>query len=120
MFDHVGIKVKNITASAKFYAAILAPLGYVIDKSGTGFGPANAPGLWLYESDGTQCTGLHIAFRAANRAAVEHFYGAGLEVGGKDNGKPGIRADYDPAYYAAYLIDLDGNNIEAVCIGEGK
>lgn len=114
MFDHVGLRVKDARASTRFYTAVLEPLGLVPDASGTGFGPPGAPALWLY--DGAKGDrGVHLAFRAKDRASVDRFHAAGLAAGGKDNGKPGVRADYDPKYYAAFLVDPDGNNVEAVC-----
>ena len=91
----------------------LAPLGYVRDESGTGFGPQGQPALWLSKGTGGP---VHIAFRAADRQAVDRFYAAGLKAGGHDNGKPGLRADYSPDYYAAFLLDPDGNNVGAVCL----
>jgi catechol 2,3-dioxygenase-like lactoylglutathione lyase family enzyme len=118
MYDHVGLKVRNVAASVKFYSAALAALGHVKDESGTGFGPKGEPALWLYEG-GKNGPGTHVAFKAKSRAAVDKFHAAGLEAGleagGKDNGKPGVRKDYSPKYYAAFLIDPDGNNVEAVC-----
>ena len=114
MYDHIGLKVKDLEASKRFYKAALAGLGHVSDNSGAGFGPKDAPALWLYE--GKVVAGTHVAFSAGNRAAVDAFYKAGLKAGGKDNGKPGLRADYSPTYYAAFLIDPDGNNVEAVCM----
>jgi catechol 2,3-dioxygenase-like lactoylglutathione lyase family enzyme len=120
MFDHVGLQVKNIGASVRFYAAALAPLGYEVDSSGTGFGPKNAPALWLYESTSAKGSGSHIALHATSREAVNRFHREGLKVGGRDNGKPGLRTDYSPTYYAAFLLDPDGNNIEAVCLSEQK
>jgi predicted lactoylglutathione lyase len=113
MYDHIGLKVKDIGASTRFYEAALAPLGFVRD--GTGFGPKGAPALWLYEG-GNAKSGTHIAFTAKNRAAVDQFHAAGVGAGGKDNGAPGLRADYAPSYYAAFLVDPDGNNVEAVCM----
>ena len=113
MYDHIGLKVKDIDASTQFYEAALAPLGFVRD--GTGFGPKGAPALWLYE-DGNAKSGTHVAFAAKNRAAVDTFHAAGVKAGGKDNGAPGVRADYSPKYYAAFLVDPDGNNVEAVCM----
>jgi catechol 2,3-dioxygenase-like lactoylglutathione lyase family enzyme len=118
MYDHLGLKVKDIAASARFYAAVLAPLGAVAasqDDNGAGFGPPGAPALWLYRDN--QAAGrVHIAFRAGQRGAVDRFHSAGLAAGGRDNGKPGLRPDYSPTYYAAFLIDPDGNNVEAVCL----
>jgi catechol 2,3-dioxygenase-like lactoylglutathione lyase family enzyme len=113
MYDHIGLKVTDIDASARFYEAALAPLGFVRD--GTGFGPKGAPALWLYEG-GKRNAGMHVAFQAKDRASVDRFHEAGRKAGGKDNGAPGLRADYAPTYYAAFLIDPDGNNVEAVCM----
>jgi catechol 2,3-dioxygenase-like lactoylglutathione lyase family enzyme len=85
------------------------------DASGAGLGPKDAPVLWLSTAKQERKTGTHIAFRAADRASVDRFYAAGLKSGGKDNGRPGLRPDYGATYYAAFLIDPDGNNVEAVC-----
>ena len=118
MFDHIGIRVGNLDASARFYGAALAPLGYILcsrDEGGAGFGPDGAPALWLYAQQELKGGGAHLAFHAPDHAAISAFHRAGLEAGGKDNGKPGPRADYSPSYYAAFLIDPDGNNVEAVC-----
>jgi catechol 2,3-dioxygenase-like lactoylglutathione lyase family enzyme len=118
MYDHLGLKVGNLDASVKFYAEALAPLGYVLcsrDESGAGFGPKGAPALWLYLHKGAMGPGAHIAFKATDHAALQKFHAAGLKAGGKDNGAAGPRADYSPTYYAAFLIDPDGNNVEAVC-----
>jgi catechol 2,3-dioxygenase-like lactoylglutathione lyase family enzyme len=119
MYDHVGLKVKDIDASARFYEAALGGLGHVLcsrDASGAGLGPKGEPALWLYLARGAKGPGTHLAFRAGNRAAVDRFHASGLAAGGKDNGAPGVRADYGPKYYAAFLIDPDGNNVEAVCL----
>ena len=116
MFDHIGLRVKDSIASARFYKAVLAPLGYVPDSSGTGFGLRDAPALWLYQSTDAQGSGAHLAFQAKSRKAVDRFHREGLEAGGRDHGEPGVRADYSPNYYAAFLIDPDGNNVEAVCL----
>jgi catechol 2,3-dioxygenase-like lactoylglutathione lyase family enzyme len=115
MYDHIGLQVKDLAASGRFYAAVLAPLGLTADGSGSGFGPKGAPALWLYEG-GKGKSGTHVAFRAATRSAVDRFHAAGLKAGGRDNGEPGLRVDYSPNYYAAFLIDPDGNNVEAVCM----
>ncbi len=115
MLDHIGLRVKDPRASARFYSAVLEPLGFVADASGSGFGPPGAPGLWLHEA-AKAGPGVHVAFVAQDRAAVDRFHAAGLGAGGRDNGKPGLRADYSPTYYAAFLLDPDGNNVEAVCL----
>ena len=115
MYDHIGLRVKDLKAAVRFYKAALEPLGFVADDSGIGFGPPGAPALWLH-AGGQAGGGAHVAFRAADRKAVDRFHAAGLKAGGRDNGKPGLRADYSPTYYAAFLVDPDGNNVEAVCL----
>ena len=117
MFDHVGIRVKNLAASVEFYKSVLATLGHVpgyADDTTAGFGPPGSAALWLYAVPKAGERGVHIAFRAPDRAAVDRFYKAALKAGGKDNGPPGPRPDYSETYYAAFVIDLEGNNIEAV------
>lgn len=119
MFDHIGLHVKDLDASARFYAAILAPLGYVEcsrDKTSAGFGPKGAAAFWLYVSEKAPRSVVHVAFSAKNHDGVAKFYEQGLRAGGSDHGKPGIRADYAANYFAAFLLDPDGNNVEAVCM----
>jgi catechol 2,3-dioxygenase-like lactoylglutathione lyase family enzyme len=119
MYDHIGLKVGNLDASVRFYAAALAPLGYVLcsrDDSGAGFGPKGEPALWLYPHKGQTSAGAHVAFRAPDHAAIRKFHSEGIKAGGRDNGAAGPRADYSPSYFAAFLIDPDGNNVEAVCV----
>jgi len=118
MYDHIGLKVGNLDASVRFYAAALAPLGYVLcsrDDSGAGLGPKGEPALWLYPHKGPVGAGAHIAFHAPDHTAVRKFHAEGVKAGGRDHGEAGPRADYSPTYFAAFLIDPDGNNVEAVC-----
>jgi len=118
MYDHIGLKVKNLEASVRFYGRTLGALGHVLashDETSAGIGPPGAPALWLY-ADVRAAGSTHVALRAANRAAVDRFHSEGLAAGGRDNGRPGLRADYSPKYYAAFLLDPDGNNVEAVCL----
>ena len=115
MYDHIGLKVKDLDASVRFYQAALAPLGLVLcsrDESGAGLGPAGEPALWLYPDGGSHAA-AHVAFRARDREAVDRFHASGLEAGGRDNGAAGVRADYSPTYYAAFVIDPDGYRVEA-------
>ena len=117
MFDHLGLRVKDLEKSSKLYAAMLAPLGHVpgsADAMYAGFGPKGKPALWLHKAK--KAGGAHVALRALDKKAVDQFYEAGRKAGAKDNGKPGLRKDYAPNYYAAFLIDFDGNNVEAVCM----
>lgn len=121
MYDHIGLVSNRLDASIGFYQAVLASLGFELccrDASGAGFGPKDAPAFWLYAGNGV--SGAHIAFRATDHASVDAFYKAGLVAGGHDNGAPGLRPDYAPGYYAAFLLDPDGNNIEAVCLNQVK
>jgi catechol 2,3-dioxygenase-like lactoylglutathione lyase family enzyme len=120
MYDHIGLRVKDMDTSRRFYAAVLAPLGFVAGSAGegyAGFGPKDAPALWLHAHKGPAGSGAHVCFKSPSRGAVDRFHAEGLKAGGKDNGKPGLRPDYSPTYYAAFLVDPDGNNVEAVCYG---
>lgn len=118
MFDHLQITVKNFEKTKQFYVRALEPLGYGADFDDpkgkmAGFGPKGSIGLWI--SEGAPAGKVHIALRAKDRNAVKKFHAAALAAGGTDNGAPGVRADYSPTYYAAFVLDPDGNNIELVC-----
>src|SRR6185369_1223510 len=119
MFDHVGLRVKDLPAAARVYRAMLEPLGYVVcseDAASVGFGPKGAPALWLVRAaDAPQKgAGCHVALSAKSRKDVDAFHRAAIAAGLKDHGKPGVRADYSPKYYAAFVLDADGHNVEAV------
>ncbi|HYD07381.1 MAG TPA: VOC family protein [Reyranella sp.] len=121
MFDHVSIGVSDIKRAGKFYDAVLKPLDVTRLSDGDtslGYGEKST-GLWVLAVDKPvkpdMDSGLHFCFQAKSRAAVDAFYAAALKAGGKDNGKPGVRADYGPKYYAAFVVDPDGYRIEAYC-----
>jgi catechol 2,3-dioxygenase-like lactoylglutathione lyase family enzyme len=122
LVDHIQLVVRNLAASRRFYDAIFGVLDVPVVDGGEGFfwadefvvSTANSPAAL------GQLTGrIHLAFQAKDRATVEAFYKAGLANGGKDFGAPGIRP-YHPGYYAAFLLDPDGNNIEAVFHGDAN
>ena len=117
-FDHIGFTVSDIARSKAFYAGALAPLGMtlVMEPAGraAGFGKNRRPYFFL-EADRPAVTQVHIAFEAPDRATVDAFHAAALEAGGTDNGGPGVREIYHPHYYGAFVLDPDGNNVEAVC-----
>lgn len=121
MFDHVGLNVADYETSKTFFGRALAPLGYhvVMDFpqfGGVGFGTDDKPEFWISARD-PRGTGTHVAFQAADHATVDAFHAAAVDAGGSDNGAPGVREHYHPTYYAAFVLDPDGNNIEAVCQG---
>ncbi len=114
MFDHIGLRTTQMEKMTAFYKAVLAPLGYgvVMEFPGAiGLGRDN-PDFCISEAATT--SSMHVAFAAADRAAVDAVHAAALLQGGTDNGAPGER-DYAPNYYAAFVLDPDGNNIEVVC-----
>ena len=116
MYDHITLRVGDFNASLAFYRAALAPLGIelrVEDGESAAFGKSPS---FLLTSRRATTANVHVAFSAADTAAVDAFHAAALQNGGKDNGAPAIRADYAPNYYAAFVFDSDGNNIEAVCM----
>jgi len=118
MFDHVSLRVRDFRKSLAFYRSALAPLGYEaqhLDEQGksVGFGPKGDVALWIAEAT-PHSSSVHLAFKSPSRSSVTQFFEAGLSAGGKDNGKPGLRPDYAKDYYAAFLFDPDGNNVEAV------
>ncbi|OLD64371.1 MAG: glyoxalase [Acidobacteria bacterium 13_1_40CM_2_68_5] len=117
MIDHAVLRVKDLGKSRRFYAAALAPLGYRVLKEFPGFvglGAGDKTDIWIGQAEPTT-TGVHLAIASRDRRTVDAFHAAALKAGGKDNGAPGVRAHYHPHYYGAFVIDLDGNNIEAVC-----
>lgn len=131
MIDHIGISPVDIERARQFYDAALRPLGIArvmevtADQTGgyhgIGYGSTAKPFFWLSSDlrrslpEVRRGMGIHIAFEAGSRAAVDAFHAAALAQGGLDNGSPGIRPHYHPAYYAAFVIDPDGVNLEAVC-----
>jgi catechol 2,3-dioxygenase-like lactoylglutathione lyase family enzyme len=118
MYDHIGLQVSDLDAAVRFYTAALAPLGHVLgsrDATSASFGPPGEPALYLYAGKATPRAATHVALRALDHGAVDRFHRAGVEAGGRDHGRPGRREDYSPTYYAAFLLDPDGNNLEAVC-----
>jgi len=118
VLDHVLIDVDDIGASRAFYEAALAPLGVAVASEPApnmlGFGEAGRPYFWVMERDRPSTANSHVCFGAPSRAAVDAFHAAGVTAGGTDNGAPGVRG-YHASYYAAFVLDPDGNNIEAVC-----
>ena len=124
MFDHVKFGVSDFAASKAFYVKVLEPLGVTVGGEGVPtYGielvqAGSIASLVLFQTD-EKPAHLHVAFAAATRAQVDAFYRAALEAGAKDNGAPGLRPKYHANYYAAFVIDPDGHNIEAVCHAAG-
>jgi catechol 2,3-dioxygenase-like lactoylglutathione lyase family enzyme len=117
VLDHIAIIVSDHERSRRFYQEALAPLGYQLmmdhDISGSGFGRDGKPDFWIQA--GRPSGPIHLAFSSADRRTVDEFHRAGLAAGAQDNGAPGLRPEYHPTYYGAFVIDPDGNNVEAVC-----
>jgi len=123
MLDHAGFPVSDYERSKAFYARALAPLGYGLvmevrehesDPSAAGFGANGKPDFWIGGEGGLQRP-IHIAIAAPSRTAVDGFHREAIAAGGRDNGAPGLRPHYHSNYYAAFVLDPDGHNIEAVC-----
>ncbi len=125
MIDHIVVTVQSYERSKEFYLKVLAPLGYglVMDfPGGGGFGANGKPSFWIGErtpgywgeGHGAGKAPMHIAFTAPDRAAVRAFHEAAIAAGAKDYGEPGLWPRYHPNYYGAFVIDPDGNNVEAV------
>lgn len=116
IIDHLGISVSDYERSKAFYLKALAPLdiGLVMEVQGNaGFGANGKPDFWI--GGGARQAPVHVAFVARGRKQVKAFYDAAIAAGGKDNGPPGVREIYHPNYYGAFVLDPDGNNVEAVC-----
>ena len=120
MIDHVGIEVSDYDRSKAFYEPVLATLGMTLLMEpadyigGFGFPDQAKPFFWI----GTRAEpthSAHVAFSAGSREIVDEFHKEAMAAGGTDNGGPGVRSVYHPHYYGAFVLDLDGNNIEAVC-----
>jgi catechol 2,3-dioxygenase-like lactoylglutathione lyase family enzyme len=124
VIDHIGMPVSDLARATDFYLKALAPLGIGMilqvsaeqtgNGAAVGFGAQGKPFFWIGE--GEKMAGhIHVAFAATSRAEVDAFYQAAITAGGKDNGAPGLRPHYHANYYGAFVLDPDGNNIEAVC-----
>jgi catechol 2,3-dioxygenase-like lactoylglutathione lyase family enzyme len=127
MIDHFSISVRDYAESRAFYLAALAPLGYSMLMEFTakevpslqtpqvgGLGEGGKPDLWIAQGE-VPTTPTHLALQAKTRAIVDAFYAAALAAGAKDNGAPGLRPQYHPNYYGAFVIDPNGHNLEACC-----
>jgi catechol 2,3-dioxygenase-like lactoylglutathione lyase family enzyme len=116
VIDHIGLSVSDLEKSKAFYRAALEPLGYTLlmeHEGAVGFGAKGMPDFWLGPGAGTGP--LHVAFASRDRQTVDRFHEAALAAGGSDNGPPGLRPQYHPNYYGAFVLDPDGINVEAVC-----
>jgi catechol 2,3-dioxygenase-like lactoylglutathione lyase family enzyme len=121
MINHVSIGVRNLAAAKRFYDAALRPLGYQCLSEGVdalGYG-RDTVAFWISTTErpvpADAASGLHFCFTAPTRDSVNAFHAGALDAGGRDNGKPGLRGDYGPDYYAAFVVDPEGYRIEAYC-----
>lgn len=124
MIDHTGVSVRDFEKSKTFYTKALSAIGYALlmelpaavtgYTDVAGFGEPPKPDFWISGGVPNQ-PAIHVAFRVNDRATVDAFYKAAMAAGGRDNGAPGVRPHYHEHYYAAYVLDPDGHNIEAVC-----
>ena len=122
MLDHVGLPVSDFERSKRFYEEALSPLGYELimePRYGVaGLGRSGKPDFWIVQGEPGHT--VHVAFAADDHATVEAFHEAAVAAGGRDNGRPGLRPEYHPNYYGAFVLDADGNNVEAVCHRSGE
>jgi catechol 2,3-dioxygenase-like lactoylglutathione lyase family enzyme len=117
VIDHVGLGVRDLGQSKAFYQQALGPLGYelLLERNGSaGFGMNGKPDFWIHTNRSVSAP-VHVAIASPDRTTVDAFHAAGLAAGGRDNGTPGVRPHYHQNYYGAFVLDPDGNNIEAVC-----
>lgn len=117
MFDHVIIDVADLGRARSFYERALGPLGYELVMESDGryaFGRAGRPDFWIVDRGTGDARGVHLGFWAGDQSAVDAFHREAIAAGASDNGAPGIRPDYHSTYYAAFVIDPNGHNIEAV------
>lgn len=117
IIDHIEVAISNYEQSKAFYSKVLSPLNLklICEIDGwAGFGKNQRAGFWFGSDEQVQ-NPMHIAFSADSRGQVDHFYKAAIQAGAKCNGKPELRPIYHAHYYGAFVIDLDGHNIEAVC-----
>ena len=121
MINHISIGIGDVAKAKRFYDAALKPLGYTClsqSPGSLGYG-RDGVALWIGAAErpvpADDKSGLHFCFDAPNRKSVDAFHAAALRAGGRDNGKPGLRGDYGPNYYAAFVVDPDGYRLEAYC-----